>query len=234
MRRVRCQSNSGVLWSVRGGLPIKNEISKFYTLIIFTLALTFPVTLTACAPTQNPVNEPAGGYEFSVKDIFIKRHELLSEECFWRVDIKELHTEDLEVSKSEERANGPYLFWAGEGIIYVTNTSAGIYPLGVILTNDKYSLGCGLKVGMTVEEMKDLEIPLRQYVEGEVYLGNIMRTTKGPLAELDYDAIYYYFGEISPEEVEEYQVDTSTCRGINVLMKDEKIAAICLDFPTAG
>lgn len=172
-------------------------------------------------------------YQFSVRDIFIEGHNSLENQCFWQVDLEEIEDEAIGVSSSEERLNGAFQFYTGKGIIYVTNTYGGDSPIGLILTNDKFSLNSGLKVGMTTEEMEATEIPFQRYEDSKISLGNIIRTEKGPIADLNYDDIYFYLGGISQKEVNEFEVMMPPCLGITVFIKNNKVIAICLDFPTA-
>ena len=82
--------------------------------------------------------------------------------------------------------------------------------------------------------MEATEIPFQRYEDSKISLGNIIHTEKGTIADLNYDDIYIYLGRISQKEVNEFEVKMPPCLGITVFIKNDKVIAICLDFPAAG
>ena len=170
------------------------------------------------------------------KDIFIKNHPLLKNTPFYSTtinDIKENFPEPLDVTFSEESADGHFIYYQGDGIIYITDSNGWLYS--VILTKDKYEFGCGLKVGMEESKISDLDIPFHTCKKDEIGVNKKVYTFLlsfeiGPVSMFDFDTLYYYSAALQDEN----EPEDGHCLGIMAFMKDGELVAVFTDWPNAN
>lgn len=114
----------------------------------------------------------------SVEDILVENHVILQEYVFqyisWK-DISEKISGNYEEWISEEGANGRMIYRTAEGITYILPEYQKDIPVnqiaGILLTDEKYKLGCGLQVGMDADNIDEIGIPLEIYNKDENGIG---------------------------------------------------------------
>ncbi len=180
--------------------------------------------------------------QINEKDISIKGHPLLANTPFYNTtidDIEEEYSEKLEVSYSEEKLNGFLTYYKGDGIVYITTEDGGLYS--VILTNDNYEFGCGLKIGMSESEINKLNLSFSSYDKDEIGVDKkvssyLLSYEKGPLSMFDFNSLYYYSATLNADVDSDNEMDSFSgrCIGLMVLMKDGKSIAVFTDWPNAN
>lgn len=176
------------------------------------------------------------------EDIFIKSHSLLKNTPFYTEtidNVKEKCLEKLDITYSEEKLNGYLTYYKGDGITYITTEDGSLYS--IILTNNKYEFGCGLKVGLDENEISNLDISFRIYNKDEIGVDKklnsyLLSYEIGPLSMFNFDTLYYYSATLYDENETESHVDvfTGRCMGIMAFMKDGKLIAVSTDWPNAN
>lgn len=187
-------------------------------------------------PTSQ-VSDNQGDNRLDQKDIYIKNHPLLEKTPFYTAtidDIKENCSEVLDISYSEERIDGGFTYYKGDGITYITAEDGRLYS--VILTNDDYKFGCGLKVGMDESEINNLGISFNVYNKDEIGVDKkvnsyLLSCKIGPLSMFDFDTLYYYKATLYDETGSNYN---GYCLGLAALMKDGKLTAVFTDWSNAN
>lgn len=180
--------------------------------------------------------------ELVISDIFIPEDECLKHTPFMSGSVECVLQDNpnLERVKSEERANGYFNYWKGDGIEYVTYGEE--QNICGIIISDHYSLDCGLKIGMEEADLQK-NFPVMDRYEKEnllrergqiIFSGNMMCDKLGPLQTTDYDYAYACVCGASEEEVEEYQINVTTGYSVTAFIKDGKVCKIVLDLPMAG
>jgi len=180
--------------------------------------------------------------EPGISDILIPENVYLAEIPFMAFDIHSILEDcsELEKFSGPEGANGHYNYWKESGITYVTY-SAWDEPVGVILSDGRYSLANGIQAGMTEEDLIRTGYPFEKYESGTsegkgavVFGSGLLRDESGPLNTTDYDSIYAYVGTVSADEAQEYGITEMSCYSIVLPIKDGIISKVILDLPTAG
>lgn len=176
------------------------------------------------------------------EDIFIESHSLLKNTLFYTATIdsvKEKCSEKLDITYSEEKLDGRLTYYKGDGIIYITTDDGWLYS--VILTNDNYEFGCGLKVGMDENEINDLGIPFNIYDKNEIGVDKkissyLLSYETGPVSMFDFDTLYYYSAALYSEDETENQIDSFAggCMAFMAFMKDGNLVAVSTDWPNAN
>lgn len=178
-------------------------------------------------------------YQFSVADLFVDNHPVLDEKLWtwtgWST-ISQMSNETYEESKSEEGANGWWVFQKGDGITYLllqyTADSEPEDIAAITITSDKYQLGCGISVGMEEADLQELAIPLREFSEEEVneFVSGM------PLLEESYDVSYgFEEGYITEEDLKIHLKNAGMSEDaypiqyvkMLVFVKDGKVSRIC-------
>ena len=180
--------------------------------------------------------------QINEKDILVKGHPLIENTPFYSTtidDIEEKYTEKLEVSYSEEKLDGFLTYYKGDGIVYITTEDGGLYS--VILTNNNYEFGCGLKTGMSESEISNLNLSFSIYDKDEIGVDKkissyLLSYKTGPLSMFDFDSLYYYSAPLYTEEDSDNEMDSfaGRCIGLMVFMKDGKSIAVSTDWPNAN
>ncbi len=176
------------------------------------------------------------------EDIFIKSHSLLKNTPFYTAtidNVKEKCLEKLDITYSEEKSDGYLTYYKGDGITYITTEDGSLYS--IILTNNKYEFGCGLKVGLDESEISNLDISFRIYNKDEIGVDKkvnsyLLSYEIGPLSMFDFDTLYYYSATLYDENKTESHVDgfTGRCMGLMAFMKGGKLIAVSTDWPNAN
>ena len=120
--------------------------------------------------------------------IAVKNHEILSDYAFqwisWE-DVSEVIGTDYEEQISEEGANGRMFYRTADGITYILpqNTEgASVNQIaGVLITDEKYQLGCGFSVGMKKADLESGNLPFLRY-EKELDGSGLTTITGGSIA----------------------------------------------------
>lgn len=186
----------------------------------------------------------------SVDEILVQDHAILQEYAFqwisWK-DVSEHLTEDYTEWVSEEGANGRMVYRTVNGVTYILPEyweGAEIDQIsGILLTDEKYQLGCGLLVGMAEDDLGELKIPLQIYERdetgglknkdaGEISLYNGMDNEN--IIEFDY-AYFYDEGFVLNEEEQKEKIAelglpeerySDTHFELIAFIKDEKVSGI--------
>jgi len=223
----------------------KKIIIMCFTLFIMVIAGTGCTKKKAQTEIGN-ISTPQDSYtkdenRIDKEDIFVKNHPLLENTSFYTTtidNIKEKCPEKLDITYSEERLDGYLTYYKGDGIIYITTEDGILYS--VILTNNKYEFGYGLKVGMDESEISDLDILFNIYNKDEIGVDKkvnsyLLSCEIGPLAMFDFDTLYYYSAALYDEnETENQDGFTGRCLGLMAFMKDGKLIAVFTDWPNAN
>ncbi len=110
----------------------------------------------------------------SVEDILVENHGVLQDYVFqhltWK-DLSEKIPDNYEEWISEEGADGRMIYRTIEGVTYILPEFGANQNAGILLTDEKYKLGCGLQVGMDANNIDELEIPLEIYTKEEYGVG---------------------------------------------------------------
>lgn len=111
----------------------------------------------------------------SVEEILVEDHAVLQQNVFQWIswsDISQQLTEDYVEWVSEEGANERMVYRTVDGVTYILPEyweGAMLDQIaGILLTDEKYKLGCGLQVGMDEDKIDELKMPLRIYVRDEL------------------------------------------------------------------
>lgn len=192
---------------------------------------------------QEPPMDDSAFESFGINDILISGTPLGEDRPFMLIDINDItltrHT--LKKTESTERANGHFIYWEDEGIIYVTH-STDTKLISLILGKSEVALNCGLKIGMKEAEIQSLDLTFKKFTKEDLldesksiaFASNFIRDEKNPINTEDFDSLYVYVGAIPEEELIEYEIHTTSCVSIVALIKNETISKIILDMPTAG
>lgn len=186
----------------------------------------------------------------SVDEILVQNHAILQEYAFqwisWK-DVSEQLTEDYTEWVSEEGANGRMVYRTVNGVTYILPEyweGAEIDQIsGILLTDEKYQLGCGLLVGMAEDDLGELKIPLQIYERdetgglknkdaGEISLYNGMDNEN--IIEFDYVYSYDEGFVLDAQDQKEKITDlglseecsSDTHFDLIVFIKDEKVSGI--------
>lgn len=186
----------------------------------------------------------------SVDEILVQNHTILQEYAFqwisWK-DVSEQLTEDYTEWVSEEGANGRMVYRTVNGVTYILPEyweGAEIDQIsGILLTDEKYQLGCGLLVGMAEDDLGELKIPLQIYERdetgglknkdaGEISLYNGMDNEN--IIEFDYaysyDEGFVLDAQDQKEKITELRLpeecSSDTHFDLIVFIKDEKVSGI--------
>ncbi|MGN0398455.1 MAG: hypothetical protein ACI4EL_10705 [Candidatus Fimimorpha sp.] len=187
----------------------------------------------------------------SVEEILVENHTVLQKYAFqwisWK-DVSQQLTEDYIEWVSEEGANGRMVYRTVDGVTYILPEyweGALVDQIGgILLTDEKYKLGCGLQVGMDEDNIDELKIPLRIYVEDETGTGLNNKDAGGialyngmnneDIIEFDY-AYSYDEGFVLSEEEQKEKIDelglpeecySETHFILIAFVKDEKVSGI--------
>ncbi len=110
----------------------------------------------------------------SVEDILVENHGVLQDYVFqhltWK-DLSEKIPDNYEEWISEEGAHGRMIYRTIEGVTYMLPEFGANQIAGILLTDEKYKLGCGLQVGMDANNIDELEMPLEIYTKEENGIG---------------------------------------------------------------
>lgn len=154
----------------------------------------------------------------SVDEILVQDHAILQEYAFqwisWK-DVSEHLTEDYTEWVSEEGANGRMVYRTVDGVTYILPEyleGAEIDQIsGILLTDEKYQLGCGLSIGMNEDDLGELDIPLQIYERDET----------GGLKNRDASEISLYNG-MDNENIIEFDYAYSYDEGFVLDAQDQK------------
>lgn len=102
--------------------------------------------------------------------IAVKNHEILSDYAFqwisWE-DVSEVIGTDYEEQISGEGGNGRMFYRTADGITYILTQNregASVNQIaGVLITDEKYQLGCGFSVGMKKADLESGNLPFLRY-----------------------------------------------------------------------
>ena len=191
------------------------------------------IPTSTSVPTEIPTPKDLSNKEenrINKEDIFIKNHPLLKNTPFYMTTIdkiKEKYPEKLDITNSEERVDGNFIYYKGDGIVYITREDGSLYS--VILTNNNYEFGCGLKVGMDESDISNLGFSFKVYNSDEIGVDKKVSTYLlsckiGPLSMFDFDTLYYYSATL--DNGNEKDGFTGYCLGLMALMKDGKFIVI--------
>lgn len=180
---------------------------------------------------------------FSINDILVSGNPFGEDRPFMLIDINDITSIGHVLKKTEsiEHANGHFIYWEDEGIIYVTH-STGTHLVSLILNKSGLALNCGLKIGMKEPEIQSLGLPFKKFVKEDLldeskslaFDSNVIRDEKNPIKTEDFDSLYVYVGAMPEEEMVKYGINTTSCVSIVAIIKNETISNIILDMPTAG
>lgn len=192
---------------------------------------------------QEPSTDDSALKTFSINDIFVSGKPFREDRPFMLVNINDIASAGHALKKTEsvERANGHFIYWEDEGIIYVTHSS-DTHLVSLILNRSGSALNCGLKIGMKEPEIQLLDLPFEKFEKEELFdesksltfASNVIRDEKNPINTEDFDSLYVYIGSIPEEEMLEYRINTTSCVSIVAFIKNETVSNIILDMPTAG
>lgn len=192
---------------------------------------------------QEPPIDDSAFESFGINDILVSGNPFGEDRPFMLIDINDitLTRDTLKKTESTEYANGHFIYWEDEGIIYVTH-STGTNLISIILGKSGLALNCGLKIGMREAEIQSLGLTFEKFTKEDLldesksiaFASNFIRDEKNPINTEDFDSLYVYVGEIPEEELIEYEINTTSCVSIVALIKNEAISKIILEMPTAG
>lgn len=164
----------------------------------------------------------------SVEEILVENHTVLEKYAFqwisWN-DISQQLTEDYIEWVSEEGANGRMVYRTVEGVTYILpEHREGAMPdqiSGILLTDEKYTLGCGLQVGMDEDKIDELKIPLLVYIRDEM---------GGSLNNKEAGGIALYNG-MDNEDIIEFDYAYSYDEGFVLSEEEQKEKIVELGLP---
>lgn len=222
--------------SVSAPLPESIEVSEEGPLVDteeVSTGSSEPQTGEAISSTATEIQE------FSIEDVYVIGNPILSDCLFLKVnmdDIKNIE-DDLRHHSGEEFADGGYFIYeAGQGITYVTNSAMDGDLYAIILTTDQFQLGCGLQIGMKEEDIASLKLPFiscskEEYPRDSLFLEDM----SCPFNTLDYDSIYLYqSGNIPEDAVKENSIIAGGRISITALVRDGVVVSVFTNIPVAG
>lgn len=175
---------------------------------------------------------------FTAEDVYVIGNPILSDCLFLKVNMDAIKNIEANLSRCDEaeHANGHYIYWAGDGITYVSHSTMDGDLYGVILTSDQFQLGCGLKAGMDEDEIVSLKPQFVRCSKSDYPMDSLFLTDAScPLNALDYDTIYLYqFGEIPEDARKVDSIITGGRISITALVKDGKVISVFTNIPVAG
>lgn len=221
------------------------KLKIIYFIVFIIVMVGTGCTKEVIQDDNNILIQPDNGSDerrINENDILIKEHPLLENTPFYSTtieDIEEKYSEKLAVSYSEEKLDGFLTYYKGDGIVYITTEDGGLYS--VILTNDNYEFGCGLKIGMSESEINKLNLSFSSYDKDEIGVDKkvssyLLSYEKGPLSMFDFNSLYYYSATLNADVDSDNEMDSFSgrCIGLMVLMKDGKSIAVFTDWPNAN
>ncbi len=189
----------------------------------------------------------------NLDDFRIMGHSLFENIVFWTYQISENEAFDkLPLTVLNTNLHGSFVIGWDDGIAYVfeensmiENTDSGEIkeykiqraPWSLLLTSDKYSLYCGLTVGMKEKEVQENSLRFKQYnMQEDSYRYYSSEYIDLLVEEYNPDSIYISddHEQITMTEMEEAGIIGTTCRSIVLFIKDGEIILITMDLPTAG
>lgn len=175
---------------------------------------------------------------FTEQDAYVIGHPMLSSTLFLNVGIQDIQNIESEMTKheGEEMLDGHFTYWYGDAITYVTNSAMDEVLYGIILSEDQFELGCGLKVGMNEADIAGLSLPFEEVSKEDYPMDSLfVADMSSPLQVLDYDTVYLYqFGQI-PESIQNRVPALKGSRiSITALVKDGTVISVFTSLPMAG
>ncbi len=223
-----------------------------------SMILRAPVSMTVSNTGEEAVDFKLGPWEavseenvLSAEEISVKNHAVLKDYAFQWISWNKL-SQLMDMDYTERifpaGANGRMVYRTMDGITYALPEYAdGVDQIaGILLTDEKYQLGCGLSVGMDAERIEELALPLDIYVKDEVS-GGLKREgdgeiflyeglEEGQLIDFDY-AYSNHDGFVMDLEKQKEQLQklglpeerlSEVHFILSVFIKDEKVSGIFL------
>lgn len=216
-----------------GGLYMNKKIISIGILLLILI-----MSGNSCSKKAALTNDTTSSDSISSDSILIKNHSLLDTTPFYNVSmeqIEETGKEEFDITFSEERSNGRFTYYTGNGIIYISINDKDIYS--ILLTDNTYELNCGIKVGMKEDEISSLELPFDEYSKDEIGVDKkissfLLNCKIGPVSMLDFDTLYQYNATLtSDNQNDNYD---GSCIGLLAFVKDGKVIAVSTDWPNAN
>lgn len=222
---------------------MKRNFSIIFFMILL-ICLPFLLTLTS-KKLASDTEDSLSGFDsfsdnfFSLEDFYVINHPVLENQYYEYVDISDIidYESGLKVTYSSEGANGYYIYYIEDSIIYVLHSSDLEQLCGIVLVDNQYSFHNGLKIGMTLEELKSLDFVIKECPDcSDFSIGQIVRAnlSEGALCKLQYDKIYTISGVLESDKVDSGNGTVSAIKGFVILCSQDKVIAIATDMPTAG
>ncbi len=174
----------------------------------------------------------------SSDSILIKNHSLLDTNPFYTVSMEQIgetSEEEFDITFSEERSNGRFTYYTGNGIIYISINDNDIYS--ILLIDNTYELNYGIKVGMKEDEIRSLDLPFDEYSKDEIGVDKkissfLLSCEIGPVAMLGFDTLYQYNATLtSDDQNDNYD---GSCIGLLAFVKEGEVIAVSTDWPNAN
>lgn len=148
-------------------------------------------------------------YQFSIHDLFLNNQPLLQERLWIWADWKQILTgsdQPYQESVSSGDHDLKFSYRKMQGITYVTpqyeTGDAEENLCAILVTDEKYEFGCGLRVGMSEEKLNSLGMPLTKNEKGKFESLDLQLLSD--LVDEDYDCLYTFDGGyMNPWETED-------------------------------
>lgn len=213
---------------------------SFITLIFLFFLLFLPST-----KSFSDTAKASSGFDFysdnsfPPEDFYVLDHSILETQHYEQTNISELidFNSTFTITCSHEDPNGHYLYYIEDSIIYVLHSNNKEQLYGIVLTADQYSFRNGLKTGMTLDELLNLDFVIKERPDiSDLSIGQIVKTnlSEGALQNLQYDKIYTISGTLISDKTTAKSNTLSLIQGFVIFCNKNRVVAIATDIPTAG
>lgn len=175
----------------------------------------------------------------SPADVYVTGHPVLSSALFLDCSLSTMEAVEDPMAQTvsqESIFDGNFIYSQGAGITYVTHISLNGALYGIILPEDQFLLGCGLRVGMGEEELSALSLPFEKCSREDYPMDSLYLTDPGcPLNTVEFDSAYVFsMGELPQELHPDSPLFSGGRLSVTALVKEGRVVSVFTDIPVAG
>lgn len=176
---------------------------------------------------------------FSSSGLYVTGHPVLSSALFLNCNLSTMENIENSIVRTDSAQSifhGNFIYCQGAAITYVTHTSLDGALYGIILPEEQFSLGCGLRVGMGEEELSALGLPFEKCSKEDYPMDSLYLTDSGcPLNTVEFDSAYVFaMGELPEELSSDNPLFSGGRLSVTALVKDGRVVNVFTDIPVAG
>lgn len=189
-------------------------------------------------PSEAPPQTEAASV-LSSANVYVTGHPVLSSALFLDCSLSTMEAVEDPMAQTVSRESifdGNFMYSQGAGITYVTHTSLNGALYGIILPEDQFLLGCGLRVGMGEEELSALSLPFEKCSREDYPMDSLYLTDPGcPLNTVEFDSAYVFsMGELPQELHPDSPLFSGGRLSVTALVKEGRVVSVFTDIPVAG